>query len=103
MIDAQLQLGINSGLHFANPIPESAAIPKSEMDVFISEAIKQAEETGISGKDNTPFILAKIKELTNGRSVIANRALIASNVKRGTLIAYELTKLENEPIKSTEK
>lgn len=103
MVDVQMQLGINSGLLFANPIPVSAAIPKSEMDVFIDEAIRQANEAGISGKENTPFILAKIKELTNGRSVIANRALIASNVKRGTLIAHELSKLESKEESSTAK
>jgi pseudouridine-5'-phosphate glycosidase/pseudouridine kinase len=94
---------MSSGLLFANPIPEPAAIPKSEMDVFINEAIRQADAAGITGKDNTPFILAKIKELTNGRSVIANRALIVSNVKRGTLIAHELARLEEEDRYPTEK
>jgi pseudouridine-5'-phosphate glycosidase/pseudouridine kinase len=87
---------LKSGLLFANPIPEEAAIPKSEMDVFINEAISYANKVGVSGKDNTPFVLAKIKELTNGRSVEANRALVASNVKRGTIIANQLSKLENE-------
>ena len=66
------------------------------MDFFITEAINQADRAGVSGKDNTPFILAKIKELTNGRSVKANRALVASNVKRGTIVAKELSKLERE-------
>jgi pseudouridylate synthase / pseudouridine kinase len=87
---------LKSGLLFANPIPEVAAIPKSEMDVFINEAISYANKVGVSGKDNTPFVLAKIKELTNGRSVEANRALVASNVKCGTIIANQLSKLENE-------
>jgi pseudouridine-5'-phosphate glycosidase/pseudouridine kinase len=66
------------------------------MDFFIIEAINHADRAGVSGKDNTPFILEKIKELTNGRSVKANRALVASNVKRGTIIAQELSKLESE-------
>ena len=66
------------------------------MDFFITEAISHADRAGISGKDNTPFILEKIKQLTNGRSVKANRALVASNVKRGTIIAQELSKLESE-------
>lgn len=79
---------------FANPIPSEASIPKHEMDVIIEEAIKQADAVGASGKDNTPFVLAKIKDLSGGKSVVANKALISSNVKRGTLVAKELAKLE---------
>ena len=87
---------LSSGLLFANPIPVEEAIPKAENDAFVEEAIRQADAANASGKDNTPFILSKIKELSGGRSVQANRVLIASNVKRGTLIAKELTKLEAE-------
>jgi pseudouridylate synthase / pseudouridine kinase len=101
-IDAQSLLSLHSGLHFANPIPEESAIPKSEMDGFITEAIKYANDAGASGKDNTPFVLAKIQELTDGRSVKANRALVASNVKCGTLIAKELQRLEQNNGNSNE-
>jgi pseudouridine-5'-phosphate glycosidase/pseudouridine kinase len=89
-------LELTSGLHFANPIPAEEAIPKDENDALVEEAIRQADAAGSTGKDNTPFILNKIKELSRGRSVQANRVLIASNVKRGTLVAEELTKLEAE-------
>lgn len=85
-------------MHFANPIPVEASIARSEMDAIISEAIKQADAAGASGNDNTPFILAKIKELSGGNSVVANRALISSNVKRGTLVAKELASLEKNGI-----
>jgi len=73
------------------------------MDVIIGEAIKQAEAAGASGKDNTPFILSKIKGLSGEKSVKANRALIAANVKRGTIVARELAALETnrkEPVKA---
>ena len=96
IIHAHLSLPLHSGLHFANPVPEEAGIPKGEMDVFIEEAIRQADAAGASGKDNTPFILNKIKELSKGRSIDANRALIVSNVKRGTIVAKELAALEKE-------
>jgi pseudouridine-5'-phosphate glycosidase/pseudouridine kinase len=96
VLDAQLSFPINSGLHFANPIPEEASIPRAEMDLVIEEAIKYADAAGASGRDNTPFILTKIKELTESRSVKANRSLIASNVKRGTLVATELVELESK-------
>ncbi|KAL5424238.1 hypothetical protein PMIN04_003300 [Paraphaeosphaeria minitans] len=96
IIHAQHSLGISSGLHFANPIPVESAIPKETMDAVIEEAIKQASASGITGKDNTPFILAKIKELTKGASIPANRALIESNVTRATIVARELAILESK-------
>jgi pseudouridine-5'-phosphate glycosidase/pseudouridine kinase len=64
------------------------------MDDVIAKAIRAAEDEGAAGKDNTPFILSKINELTNGRSIMANRALITASVKRGTLIAKELCKMQ---------
>lgn len=87
---------IKSGLHFANPVPVEAAIPKAEMDIIIQEALKQADAQGVSGKDNTPFVLAKIKELTKGKSIPANKALIESNVRRAAIIARELSILETK-------
>ncbi|EEA28081.1 hypothetical protein TMatcc_003615 [Talaromyces marneffei ATCC 18224] len=94
MIYAQNQLGLTSGIHFANPVPEEFSIPKTEMDRVIDEAVKTAAAEGFHGSDNTPFILAKIKELTGGTSIPANRALIESNVQRATNVAVELMKLE---------
>lgn len=87
---------IRSGLLFANPVPSEAAIPKAEMDVVIAEALNQADAQGVSGKDNTPFVLAKIKELTKGKSIPANKALIESNVRRSAIIARELSILETK-------
>ncbi|KAF1848274.1 uncharacterized protein K460DRAFT_334148 [Cucurbitaria berberidis CBS 394.84] len=96
IIHAQNSLQITSGLLFANPVPSEFAIPKAEMDVIIEEALKQADAAGITGKDNTPFVLAKIKELSKGASIPANRALIESNVKRATIVARELAILEGK-------
>lgn len=66
------------------------------MDVVIEEALKQANAQGVSGKDNTPFVLAKVKELTNGKTIPANRALIESNVRRAAVVARELSILEKK-------
>ncbi|KAF2115546.1 Indigoidine synthase A like protein-domain-containing protein [Lophiotrema nucula] len=96
IIHAQDTLQIQSGLLFANPVPADAAIPKEEMDSVIAEAIRQADAQGVIGKDNTPFILAKIKELTKGASIPANRALIESNVRRAAIVARELAVLETK-------
>lgn len=65
------------------------------MDRIIEEAVRLANVEGHTGSDNTPFVLAKIKELSGGKSVVANRALIESNVKRATRVAVELAKLED--------
>lgn len=93
--DAQSQLPVHSGIHFANPVPREHSVPKLEMDRIIEEAVRLADVEGYKGSDNTPFILGKIKELSGGKSVIANRALVESNVKRATRVAVELAKLED--------
>ncbi|CAG8250037.1 unnamed protein product [Penicillium nalgiovense] len=94
IVYAQSKLPVSSGIHFANPVPLEHSIPKAEMDLVIEEAIRLSHVEGYHGSDNTPFVLAKIKELSGGKSVVANRALIESNVKRATLVAVELAKLE---------
>jgi pseudouridine-5'-phosphate glycosidase len=85
---------LSSGIHFANPVPEEAAMAKAEMDQIMEEAVRLADVEGYRGSDNTPFILSKIRELSSGRSVIANRALVESNVRRAAKVAVELAKLE---------
>ncbi|OCL14676.1 hypothetical protein AOQ84DRAFT_330647 [Glonium stellatum] len=101
IIHAQMSLPLSSGLFFANPIPEEASIPKHEIDTIIEEAIRQADAAGASGKDNTPFILSKIKELSGGKSIPANRALIESNVRRAAIVARELAILETTHAEAT--
>ncbi|KAJ5179918.1 hypothetical protein N7492_003128 [Penicillium capsulatum] len=94
IVYAQSQLPVSSGIHFANPVPLEHSIDKAEMDRVIEEAIHLTDEEGFKGSDNTPFVLARIKELSGGKSVTANRALVESNVKRATRVAVELAKLE---------
>ncbi|KAL8675081.1 MAG: hypothetical protein Q9168_000564 [Polycauliona sp. 1 TL-2023] len=94
IIAAQGALSLSTGLLFANPVPSRHSIPKSQMDAIITQAIQDAKKSGSTGSDNTPFILARIRELTGGQSVTANRALIEDNVIRGTRVALELSKLE---------
>ncbi|EDN94014.1 hypothetical protein SS1G_09881 [Sclerotinia sclerotiorum 1980 UF-70] len=89
-----------SGFHFANPIPEEFSIPKSEIDYAIDQAVQEAAEQGFHGHRNTPFILARIKELTKGTSAAANRALIESNIKMATRVAIELSRLRLDKTES---
>lgn len=93
VIDLQRQYGLDTGILLANPIPEDLAIPQEEMDQFIEQAILEANKAGAKGNTNTPFILNRIKELTNGRSVEVNQGLLASNARKAALVAVALAKL----------
>lgn len=73
------------------------------MDKAIDEAIHLAAVEGHQGSDNTPFVLAKIKQLSGGKSVAANRALVESNVERATKVAVELAKLERLDKKTSDR
>lgn len=64
------------------------------MDTIITRALRDAQESGSMGSENTPFVLKQIRELTNGESVTANRALVEANVARGTKLAVHLSNLE---------
>ena len=99
MIYIQLNLPLGSGLLFANPIPEEYSLPKSRMNSIMTEAIRLAKDNQVSGSRQTPFILAKIRELTEGATITANEALVKSNVERGTKVAVELAKLEAKDYK----
>ena len=94
IVYAQSHFPIHSGLLFANPVPEQAAIAREDIDGIITEAVAEADERGITGSANTPFILKRIREVTKGASVTANTALIEANIIRGTKVAVELAKLE---------
>ncbi len=74
----------------ANPVPESDEIAQNEMAGFIDAAIKTATEQNISGKDVTPFVLGSILELTAGRSLETNIALVRNNARLAAQIAAEL-------------
>lgn len=102
VIHSHLSLGLQSGLHFANPIPAEFSIPRKEMEVAIADALISAHAAGATGAASTPFILAKIKDLTGSRSVGANKALVESNVIRGTKVAVALRKLELQELTETE-
>ncbi len=84
-------LGIGGGMLIANPIPAMAEIPASEMAGYIGKALESAKNNGISGKAVTPFLLAKILELTGGRSLTANIALVENNARLAARIALEIS------------
>lgn len=94
IIFAQSQLGINSGLLFANPIAQEFSLDKDQMDETMAQARSDAQEAGMTGPANTPFVLSRIRELTQGRTVRANRELVFANVVRGAKVAHGLAQLQ---------
>ncbi len=80
------------GMLVTNPIPANAEIPATEMRGHIEQALADAAANGISGKAVTPWLLARILELTGGRSLTANIALVENNARLAARIAVELSK-----------
>ncbi|WP_437279708.1 pseudouridine-5'-phosphate glycosidase [Sorangium sp. So ce375] len=96
VIALQFELGLG-GVLVANPIPESHALDARAIEARIEEAIQGAEAAGVSRKDLTPFLLKRIFELTEGKSLIANIALVENNAAVAAEIAAALSKLGAEP------
>ena len=84
---AHWKTGLQSAVLVANPVPAGEAISKSEMDPLIEKASKEAKEKGIHGKEVTPFLLQRINELTKGKSMRANLALLLNNARLAARIA----------------
>ena len=86
----QQQIGMNSGLLVTNPIPEQYAMDKDTIDAAIEKALAEAEANGIHGKESTPFLLAKVAEITGNNSLESNIQLVFNNVALGAKVAAEV-------------
>jgi pseudouridylate synthase len=80
-------LGLGGGMLLANPVPEADEIPAAEMAGHIGEAQAMAERKGVTGKAVTPFLLQAILELTGGRSLATNVALVENNARVAARVA----------------
>ncbi|XP_039988917.1 pseudouridine-metabolizing bifunctional protein C1861.05 [Xiphias gladius] len=96
LIASALSLGLESGVLLAVPIPEEHAAAGQQIEEAIQAAVTEASAKGITGRDVTPFILQKVSELTKGKSLQANIALIHNNARVGSQIACALSKQMNE-------
>lgn len=96
IIKTKWDLGLKGGALIANPIPEEYALDKAYIDKAIEDALYEAEKRNIKGKKITPFLLDKIKDLTQGKSLKANIELVKNNAHVGAKIAIELNKLYKE-------
>lgn len=89
-------LGLRSGILVTNPIPEAESIPASKIEPMIAKASKEATEQGIHGQALTPFLLNRINELSKGKSLKANLALLLNNARLAAEIAKEMNVRKRE-------
>ena len=90
LAESHLGLGLGSGMLVCVPVPEAEALPGEQARDAVDRAIADAEREGVSGPDLTPWLLARVAELTNGAAVRANTALIVSNARVAAEIAGQL-------------
>lgn len=87
---AKWDLGLAGGVVLSTPVPQEAAMPREEIDAITGQALEEAGAQGIAGRAVTPFLLARIKALTGGRSLATNIALVKNNAEVGARLAVAL-------------
>ncbi|WP_432666106.1 pseudouridine-5'-phosphate glycosidase [Wukongibacter baidiensis] len=92
-IKSKWDLGLDGGMVIGNPIPEEFEMDYEIINKAIEDALNEAEELGIKGKETTPFLLSKIKNITEGRSLESNIQLVYNNARVGAKIAVKLSEL----------
>ena len=92
MFAAQRDLGYKGGMLVTNPIPEEYAMPKDVIDAAIEQALRECKEQGVHGKETTPFLLARVVELTGGDSLESNIQLVLNNARVAARTAAAMAK-----------
>lgn len=93
MIRVKRDLNLQGGVVIANPVPEADALEETAINDVITKALQEASDHNITGKKVTPFLLDKVKQLTQGRSLQTNIALVKNNARVGARIAVQLQSL----------
>ena len=93
LIHTSHALGLKGGMLICNPIPREHELDSAFVEENIQKALEEAAEKGVGGKETTPFLLGKLLEITEGKSIAANKALVFHNAKAAAEIAIELAKL----------
>ena len=93
VLKAKWDMALKGGMIIANPIPHEYAMPKAQIDAAIEQALAESVQQGISGKESTPFLLARVCELTGGDSLASNIQLVLNNARLASAIAAEYVAL----------
>lgn len=92
MASARSDLGLSAALLVCVPVPKVDELPSARVEAAIEQAVEEAETAGVSGKALTPFLLARLVELTNGQAQRANEALLLNNARVAAHIAQAMTR-----------
>ncbi len=92
LLRAHRRLGLRGGVLVANPVPAADELPAEEIDAVIDRAVAEAEQAGVGRRELTPYLLARVVELTGGRSLTANVALVRDNARVAALTAVALAR-----------
>ncbi|MBR2845754.1 MAG: pseudouridine-5'-phosphate glycosidase [Solobacterium sp.] len=93
IVKAKREFGLDGGILITNPIPEEYSMDPAEINAAIDKAIQEMDEKGIKGKECTPFLLAKVAEITGGESLNSNIRLVFNNAALGARIAAAYCRL----------
>ena len=93
VMQAKWAMELKGGMVVANPIPQQFAMPSDKIDAAIEQALQEASDQGISGKESTPFLLARVCELTGGNSLASNIQLVLNNARLAAAIAQDYCRL----------
>ena len=91
---AQREMGLKTGMLVTNPIPEQYSMDASKINAVIDRAVEESRALGIHGKETTPYLLAKIKDITGGDSLAANIQLVYNNAALAARTAAALNALD---------
>src|SRR5690554_1398882 len=94
LIHTKWSLSLEGGVLITNPIPEEFSMDEALIEKVISDDVVEASKLGVKGKETTPFLLSKIKEITKGDSLDSNIQLVYNNARLAAEVAVELTKLD---------
>jgi pseudouridine-5'-phosphate glycosidase len=90
VLHAKWAMDLRGGMVIANPIPPEYAMPRDAIDAAVEQALAEAQQQRIGGKESTPFLLARVCELTGGDSLAANIQLVLNNARLASAVAREL-------------
>jgi len=93
VMQAKWAMELKGGMVVANPIPQQFAMPSDKIDAAIEQALQEASDQGIGGKESTPFLLARVCELTGGNSLASNIQLVLNNARLAAAIAQDYCRL----------
>ena len=97
VLEVKWDLSLKGGMVIANPIPREFAMNREAIDAAVAQALEEAQAQGIGGKESTPFLLARVCDITGGDRLAANIQLVLNNARLAAAIGVEMVRLGEAP------